>query len=277
MPFCTNCGKENAQGTRFCSNCGTEQNLAKINCRSCGKTIEPNEKFCSGCGTPLQPEQPKAKPAEDPALTAEGRKIISSGPKQKNPVNQPTPPPSPPMQKKKKRGGRGCFITMLIILAILFAGAILVINFATDWFDEIKEEWNKTTQVESSSSQPKSDIPAENQNQEFSQPEQTTPASVTVTENKDVKGAAKNLETIFENSDIRALQSMLTETSAAQYNEVLEKIQPHMPGYAKAFKNRKLVYSTPVFAQYAFSDNEGNEYTVEFALDGDGLWKLVRF
>jgi len=280
MAFCTNCGAEISAGARFCNSCGKEQVPSENTCSKCGKVFEDDEKFCSSCGTPVNSEPPKPSPkaeSEGQKYTEEGRKIISGGPKNNKPLHTPPPPPINPQPGKKKKGCLGCFITTLIVVAILVAGAMLVINFATDWFDIIKEEWNKTTQVESLPSHQETENPAENQNQEFTQPETTTIPGAVVTESKDVIGAAKNLETIFEKSDIRALQSMLTETSAEQYKEVLEEIQPHMPEYAKAFKNRKLVYSTPVFAQYTFSDNEGNEYTVEFAPDVDGLWKLVRF
>ncbi len=158
-------------------------------------------------------------------------------------------------------------------MIILVAGAIVVINYATNWFDIIKEEWNTTTQVE----QPATERVVENPENKLNQPKQNAPAKIVSTKNNDIAAAAKNLEEIFEKSDVNALQALLTETSLPEYKSILTNIQPYMPEYAKAFKSRKLVHSTPVFAQYAFSDEKGNKFTVEFALTGSGMWKLVRF
>lgn len=280
MAFCTNCGAEISAGARFCNSCGKEQIPSENTCSKCGKVLEEKEKFCSSCGTPVKNESgkpsQKTKP-EEQKFTDEGRKIISGGPNQNPSTKTPPPPPVNAPAKKKKSGCLGCFIAAVIILAILVVGSILVINFTTDWFDKIKEEWNKTTQVETSENQEEMAGAAENQKPGFSEPEAKNAREVVTTESKDIKSAAENLENIFEKADINALQSMLTETSAPEYKDVLNNIQPYMPDYARAFKNRKLVYSTPVFAQYAFSDEQGNDFTVEFTLTGDGIWKLVRF
>lgn len=50
-----------------------------------------------------------------------------------------------------------------------------------------------------------------------------------------------------------------------------------MSEYSKAFKNRKLKISTPIYSLYEFTGDDGQKYTAEFALSDDGQWKLVRF
>lgn len=50
-----------------------------------------------------------------------------------------------------------------------------------------------------------------------------------------------------------------------------------MAKYAQAFKNRKLVMKSDIYALYSIKDNKGKKYTIEFAMVEQGVWKLVRF
>ena len=73
------------------------------------------------------------------------------------------------------------------------------------------------------------------------------------------------------------LKKMLTPSSQEVYKEVFREIKPYMSEYSKAFSNRKLKMSTPIYSLYEFTDEAGKKYTAEFALSDDGQWKLVRF
>lgn len=53
---CTNCGKENPEGTKFCGECGSRIIVpAAPQAPAAGETPKPV--FCAKCGTPLKPQQ----------------------------------------------------------------------------------------------------------------------------------------------------------------------------------------------------------------------------
>jgi len=280
MVFCTNCGKELSAGAKFCNSCGKEQILSENSCSKCGKILEENEKFCSGCGTQVEHKtEPKAEPQvqaeteqeQKEQFTKEGRKIITGGPKPEQ--NPPVPPPIQ-AQKKKKSGCRGCLIAFLIFLLVVIiigAAGVFILNKITDGeiIEKFREGYNstKSEQTDIENESPVNNI--------------STPAAlekpVKIKENKSVKQIASAVEDVFEKSDTTLLKQLLTETSQQTFEGVFAEIYPYMPQYAKAFKKRKLIRSTKNFALYEFEDEEGNKYTVEFALTGDGNWKLVRF
>ncbi len=247
MPFCKNCGKENHREARFCGNCGTALTVERISCENCGKTLEKNEKFCSACGTAVNKEQPKLSQA----------------------------PHFPPPAKKKKKGCVGCFFKGILILILILAGAIAVIYFTTDLFDQVKQEWDKlnteTTGTGGSTGTtfPETGAPV-------SAPTDV-PSGTTQKESKNFQAIAGAVEEVFEKSDTTALKSILTEASAEKYRGVYAEIRPYMDEYAKAFKTRKLLWSNAFYAVYSFRDEQGTPFTAEFALAADGNWKLVRF
>lgn len=50
--YCSNCGKELADGSMFCNYCGTKQIVKKV-CSSCGTELPFDAVFCHICGTKL--------------------------------------------------------------------------------------------------------------------------------------------------------------------------------------------------------------------------------
>ncbi len=295
MPFCAQCGNELSAGVRFCGKCGKDQLMSQNQCPKCGKELEDNEKFCSGCGTPVaekvepktvNPKQIPPEPKEE-KFTKEGRKIISGGPKpdQNKQVTPPPPPIAGVQTKKKKKGCRGCAITSILILAVLIVVTMLVYNRVSDWWHNYKVEQGfeklDTEGVDGIVDIEEGDVSHLPENRTKKQ-NQTQSASSTYEagksiKTKEIKEACNTVEKAFENADIEQVKSLLTEQGKLNYANLLDDIQPYMKDYAKAFKNRKLVASDKYFAIYSFKDNEGNEYTVEFALNDSGEWKLVRF
>jgi len=216
-------------------------------CDNCGKALEQNDKFCSTCGTLVNNEQSKPSPV----------------------------PPVPPQAKKKKKGCLGCFFKGILILVLLIAGGLTVIYFTTDWFDEIKKEWDKiqfeTTGTGSSTG---TASPATNAPGSLTV---EVPPGKTIKESKNIQSIAGAVEEVFEKSDTTALKSLLTGASAEKYKGVYAEIRPYMNEYAKAFKTRKLVWSNAYYAVYSFRDEQGSSFSAEFAITEDGNWKLVRF
>ena len=51
---CSQCGFENAEGTKFCSECGNKLGLPAVQkCGQCGAEYETGAKFCGECGARL--------------------------------------------------------------------------------------------------------------------------------------------------------------------------------------------------------------------------------
>jgi len=63
--LCSNCGAQNAAGTKFCGNCGKSlAPVAKVACPKCGAMMPETMKFCGNCGSPMKPQKincPKCK------------------------------------------------------------------------------------------------------------------------------------------------------------------------------------------------------------------------
>lgn len=98
-----------------------------------------------------------------------------------------------------------------------------------------------------------------------------------IKESKAMKAASQKVEVAFLNADIEQLKRLFSEQSKLNYSNLSADIQPLMKDYAEAFKKRKLVLNTENYALYEFKGKDGKRYTVEFVLDGNGEWKLVRF
>jgi len=73
MVACSNCGTENAPGSKFCNRCGAR--LA-TGCPSCGASNIPDAVFCNQCGTRLSSGSGSTPPAPAPAPVAE-RRLVS--------------------------------------------------------------------------------------------------------------------------------------------------------------------------------------------------------
>jgi class 3 adenylate cyclase/tetratricopeptide (TPR) repeat protein len=72
---CSNCGADNAPGTKFCTECGTS--LAPA-CPACGNPLKGGEKFCGECGTRLPAASRQAATDEEPPLQPEAeRRLVS--------------------------------------------------------------------------------------------------------------------------------------------------------------------------------------------------------
>lgn len=90
-----------------------------------------------------------------------------------------------------------------------------------------------------------------------------------------IESSAKLAESIFSSADTSKLYTILTESTYNTYKSDFAEFQKVMPLYANAFKNRKLLYSNEIFAEYEFSV-DGKSYTVTFTRQDDGSWKITR-
>src|SRR3979490_498320 len=71
---CSNCGTDNAAGSRFCNQCAAPFSKR---CSKCAFDNAPEARFCAQCATPLDEAAPiQAKPAStDAGLTGGGRHL----------------------------------------------------------------------------------------------------------------------------------------------------------------------------------------------------------
>jgi len=91
-----------------------------------------------------------------------------------------------------------------------------------------------------------------------------------------IKKGASAIETVFISADTAALAEVLTAPSLEIYKKQFDDIQPYMAQFGEAFKNRKLLYASQIFAVFEIRDDSG-VFTVEMTVDDEGDWKLVSF
>ncbi len=296
MSFCTNCGSEITPGSRFCGTCGKEQQPSATVCPKCNKKLKENENFCSNCGTVINnipnPGSEKEPETQKPKLTNEGRKIIDAGPKagSKRPVKKN--PASKPIIKskssqKKKRSSVGCFFRTIFILGAIVIGAAAIIFVVNIFIEDTENSASETQKIAAGDEgQLKgTDIPGivdieegdlshlpENRDNSFGEV-----AIIDFSEERALKETTQTVEKAFAAADTVQLKSLLTDESKKKYEGVFKSIQPEMSAYATAFDSKKLIAKTEIYALYLIEDEDGNEYTAEFAQVEPGVWKLVRF
>lgn len=223
-------------------------------CKNCGAEISTGSNFCGNCGTKVSSTETK-------------KKTSSSDPAAKKAVNG------------KKGCKKGCLTPVLTILFILvIAGLSTVYYYYLEDQEKFRdsgiatgseeaEEPRELTGTDIPGIVPIGDEGGKNNPVE----------NVRSTESGDVKKAADLVEKAFSGADTALLKQILTPASLEVYNGVFREISPYMKEYARAFKNRKLVMSGPIYTLYEFSNSSGRKFTAEFTLDDDGNWKLVRF
>ncbi len=132
--YCTNCGKEIAEGTVFCAECGTkvpevtaepntEVTAEPAACKKCGAALSDGMGFCPECGTPRngepQPETPKT------AVTPPPARQQSYAPPVQN-----TAPLATVADPKTKVVGTGTFFGLHLLFSIPVIGWIACIIMA---------------------------------------------------------------------------------------------------------------------------------------------------
>jgi hypothetical protein len=220
-------------------------------CPVCHKPVVGNEKFCAHCGSTI----------------AHAERERTSFPAPQPQASQMPPvyaqPPVSGQVKKKKKGG--CIWKTLLILLFLGIAGITALWFYGDEQDGSVTEYGELTDTNIPGIVSIDDtMSGETMNE-------ITP------DTGDPRQAAEAVEDAFARADTALLKQMLTPGSQEIYKEVLREIKPYMNEYSKAFSNRKLKLSTPIYSLYEFTDEAGKKYTAEFALSDDGQWKLVRF
>jgi len=223
-------------------------------CSNCGAEITPGSNFCGSCGSKV--------------TSAETKKKTSTA-----------APASKKVKHEKKGCKKGCLTPVLTILFILFiAGLSTLYYYYQEDQKKVRDSGIATSseEVEESRELTGTDIPGivpiGDDGGKDDPDVNDRPA-----ESKDVRKAADLVEKAFSGADTALLRQVLTPASLEVYNGVFREISPYMKEYAKAFKNRKLIMSGPIYTLYEFSNNSGRKFTAEFTLDDDGNWKLVRF
>lgn len=272
--YCSNCGAKITEGASFCGTCGEKVPLIKAEnnvCLNCGYAVKTDDKFCPECGTHITYKSNTSKDLEvkkEDSTISEKKELIAS--KKTEPI------------KKKKRSFLGCLgKSLLVIILILIIGIVIIWNLPDDDIDKTIDTTNIPGIVDIEDTED-DDVNQDDKSDEnssiFSKNTSTEDTnSSTAIESNNLSQITKSLEEVFENADTIKLKEILSSTSLKMYKGSFSEIESHMNEYSKAFKNRKLVHSSKIYALYAFKDKEGNEYTVAFANDGSGTWKLIHF
>lgn len=258
--YCSTCGAKISQKARFCGECGSKieritespENKSK-QCSNCNYTSEGDEIYCPDCGI---------------KLIGEGKENERSKQEQPPPIKKVSEPEAKATTKpvKKKKGGcvRVFLKIVLGLFAILVVGSVILYNLG-DGEDTSGSEATSDFNVDQGVGTVDSNY------------ETKRKISISLKEPKSLKKAAANMEAIFKEADTTQLKLLLTDTSLKTYQGVYSEIQPYMDEYAKAFKSRKLIKLNKIFALYSFEDENGKEFTVEFAALSEDTWKLTRF
>lgn len=219
-------------------------------CPACNKPLTGNEKFCLYCGVSITLSGIVDTSVLQQPIIPHASQVYNQ-----QPVSEQI--------KKKKKGG---FIlkTVLIILFLVVAGITAL------WYlgKEPKGTAIDTGELTGT------DIPG------IVSIDDTMPDDAiqeTTVDTGNPLQAAEAVEDAFARADTALLKQMLTPNSREIYKEAFKEIKPYMSEYSKAFSNRKLKMSSPIYALYEFTDEAGKKYTAEFALSDNGQWKLVRF
>jgi uncharacterized Zn finger protein (UPF0148 family) len=261
--YCSNCGAKVIEEASFCGECGEKLIFKKIInnvCFNCGCSLKNADKYCPECGTHIPDKSNISKNLEvknEKSTISEKRKVIAT--KKTEPI------------KKKKRSFLGCLgKSLLAIFLILVIGIVIIWNFPGDDLDTTIDTTNIPGIV---------DVEDDVSNYETLDKVNSSEKTIqnAVVESNNLSQIVKSVESVFENADTIGLKQILSSTSLKMYKGSFLEIQPYMKEYAKAFKSRKLVHSSKIYALYSFKDKEGNEYTTEFANDGSGTWKLIHF
>lgn len=104
----------------------------------------------------------------------------------------------------------------------------------------------------------------------------SNPADNNDTDVSKINAGAKLVEEAFLSGDTTKLINLLTETAKKSYSSSMKDIQPKMVQFGNIFKTRVLDAYSKLYAEYSYAyDNK--TFTVAFALQDDGTWKLMRF
>ena len=256
MPFCSNCGNVIKTGAKFCSKCGAQMSISDPGAGPvCHKPVAGDEKFCMHCGSTIAH-------AESGRISSPSPQVVPQPQASQLPPVYAQPPVSGQVKKKKKSG---CVWKTLLILLFIGIAGITALWFYGDEPVGSETEYGELTGT---------DIPGIVSIDDTMSGE--TMNEITP-DTGEPRQAAEAVEDAFARADTTLLKQMLTPNSREIYKEAFKEIKPYMNEYSKAFSNRKLKLSTPIYSLYEFTDEAGKKYTAEFALSDDGQWKLVRF
>ena len=87
---------------------------------------------------------------------------------------------------------------------------------------------------------------------------------------------AERVEEAFADADVERILSFMTETALKRSKSDIENTSPdRLKTFASLFDKRKIVGYGDEFIEFSFDWN-GLHYTVDFTLDVDGNFKILR-
>ena len=108
--------------------------------------------------------------------------------------------------------------------------------------------------------------------------EEDFPAPVSEKIEIDTKGLntqTSALETALLTADVAKVQNMLSPDASDRLKTVIPKLEPYLKEFGSAYKNRKLEFATPIYAEYSFTFKD-KPVSVAFSRNDSGIWKLMR-
>ena len=98
----------------------------------------------------------------------------------------------------------------------------------------------------------------------------------TAVETPAIKQFSNDVIIAFESNDKQTVLDLMYDEYKDIYGEVLNTTPDKMQTFAKALKNRKIIYANDMYAEYEITI-DGKVFTIAYSNTGEGDWKLHRF
>jgi predicted RNA-binding Zn-ribbon protein involved in translation (DUF1610 family) len=272
IQYCPSCGAKLTENARFCGGCGQmieqpkESKETKTKqCPSCDYSTTNEEAFCPECGTALisstKPESPKKESATQHTA------------KKKHPA------------AKKKTGflrALGKLVLWVFAFLVVVMIALYFIGDSKDSQDYNREETlQNIAEEEMGFPDEKNDaIDATatdaddlgNESNGHSDPK----GIISTMDVEKAKKTAEDVEKAFAKADVNAIINFMSEAALKRSKEDIQNASPErLKKFAKDFDKRRITGYGDDFIEFEFDWN-GLPYTVDFSLQEDGSFKILR-
>ncbi len=272
IQYCPSCGAKLAENARFCGGCGQkieqpkESEASKTKqCPNCDYSTTKEKAFCPECGTALITGTKAERPKKESATKQTGKK--------KRPA------------AKKKTGFLRALGKLVLWLVAFLIVAMIALYFIGDSKDN--EDYNREETLETIAEEEMGlpDNKRKNLNEVGSDADTSGKESIDYSDAKGIsstmdvekaKRTAEDVEKAFAKADVNAIINFMSEAALKRSKEDIKNASPErLKQFAKDFDKRRIKGYGDDFIEFEFDWN-GLPYTVDFSLQKDGSFKILR-
>ncbi len=272
IQYCPSCGAKLTENARFCGGCGQKIEQPKESketktkqCTNCDYSTTNEEAFCPECGTSLISSTKAERPKKEPATQHTQKK------------KQPA--------AKKKTGFLRALGKLVLWLVAFLVVAMIALYFIGDSKDS--EDYNREETLQNIAEEEmglpdeKNDALDEtgtdiddsgNESNDYSDAK----GIISTMDVEKAKRTAEDVEKAFANADVNAIINFMSEAALKRSKEDIKNTSPErLKQFAKDFDKRRIKGYGDDFIEFEFDWN-GLPYTVDFSLQEDGSFKILR-